>query len=89
MDRRTLLLESSRLQDLKIDGPAILVRAYGKSRQWFPMRRISSLICIELPSRGLEVLTQVAGHGIPVNFFSTRGKLLAQLVHPGHLPGPL
>ncbi len=87
MDRRSLLIDSAQLVELTLDGPALRVRAEGKSRQWFPLRRLSLVSCIELPATGMDALATTAREGIPVTFYGRGGKLLAQLIHPGNLPG--
>lgn len=86
MNRRNLMIECDNLQQLKIDGPALCLQVRGKSRQWFPLRRIASIICVQFPSVGLRALAQAAHQGIPVNIFDRKGRLLVQMIHPGTLP---
>ncbi|RAU17619.1 hypothetical protein DN062_11460 [Nitrincola tibetensis] len=88
MNKRCLMIESDKVVELERDGPALRIRATHRSRQWFPLRRISRIICIGLPSLGLKGLSQTAQEGIPVNFMTDGGELIAQLVHPGALPIP-
>ena len=89
MSRRSLLIDSATLDELKLDGPALRLRSRGRSRQWFPLRRISRVLCVETPHLGIEALLHTANSGIPVSIFTRGGRLIAQLVHPGALPGPL
>lgn len=89
MSRRTLLIDSASLDELKLDGPALCLRSKGRSRQWFPLRRLSRILCVEMPSQGMDALLHTANRGVPVSIFTRRGKLIAQLIHPGALPGPL
>lgn len=89
MTRRSLLIDSPRLLELKMDGPALCLRAEGKSRQWFPLRRLSMVICVDVPTIGMEALAATASRGIPVSLFSPGGRMIAQLVHPAALPNPL
>jgi hypothetical protein len=89
MERRYLLIDSPNVQELKLDGPALRIRVEGRNHQWFPLRRISLISCVELPPTGMEALIAIANQGIPVCFYSRSGKLLAQLIHPGNLPGSL
>lgn len=89
MDRRCLMIEARTLQELDRDGPALRVKAQGRSRQWFPLRRLSRVLCVELPGMGLDALAQTARDGIPVTFFAPGGSVIAQLTHPGALPAPL
>ncbi|MFA5631706.1 MAG: CRISPR-associated endonuclease Cas1 [Porticoccaceae bacterium] len=86
---RSLLIDSAQLDELKIDGPALCLSSSGKSRQRFPFRRLSQVICIGLPTEGIDTLFATANQGIPVSFFNRRGKIIAQLIHPGALPHPL
>lgn len=89
MSRRSLLIDTSQLDELRLDGPSLCIRSRGRSRQRFPLRRISQIICIGLPGQGLEALFSAAREGIPVSFFNRRGRIIAQLIHPGALPNPL
>ena len=89
MNRRCLMIDSANLCELKMNGPALRIRAENKSRQWFPLRRISMVICLDMPAIGMNALATTAQEGIPVNFFNRKGTLMAQLVHPGRIPNPL
>lgn len=89
MDRRCLLIESRQLVQLRRDGPALRIQAKGRSLQWFPLRRISRVLLVDLPDTGWEALVQTAEEGIPVTFLSARGRIQAQLSHPAALPNPL
>lgn len=89
MNRRCLMIDSASLCELKMDGPALRIRAENKSRQWFPLRRISMVICLNIPIIGMKALATIAHEGIPVNFFNRKGTLMAQLIHPGRIPNPL
>ena len=89
MDRRCLFVEASQLADVRMDGPALRLRAHGRSLQWFPLRRISRVLCLEVPERSMAVWIDVAAQGIPVLFVRPNGKVLAQLVFPGAEPTDL
>jgi len=83
------VIDSAQLNEFKIDGPALCMSCTGKSRQRFPFRRLSQIICVGLPTVGIEALIATANQGIPVTFFNRRGHIIAQLIHPGALPHPL
>lgn len=89
MNRRCLILDARRVQEIVRDGPALRVRAIGRSRQWFPLRRLSRVLCIGYPTQGLEALGATAHDGVPVTFLQPGGEVIAQLVFPGALPQPL
>ncbi|MBS97682.1 MAG: hypothetical protein CMI01_03270 [Oceanospirillaceae bacterium] len=88
MDRRCLMIESNKLVELNRDGPALRLKAQGRSTQWFPLRRLSRVICVEIPDVGMRALAATAAEGIPVTFLRPNGRIEAQLIHPGALPEP-
>lgn len=87
--RRTLLIELDRVASLRRDGPALRLALHGRSEQWFPLRRLSRILCSGDPAPHFATLLWCAGEGIPVSFLAANGKLIAQLLHPGGLPSPL
>ncbi len=89
MARRCLVMDSRSLQDIQRDGPALRLQVKGRSRQWFPLRRLSRVLCIGYPALGLGALGETAHDGVPVTFLQPGGEVLAQLVYPGALPAPL
>ncbi|GIX29864.1 MAG: hypothetical protein KatS3mg124_0336 [Porticoccaceae bacterium] len=89
MERRCLIIDSSRLEMLSVDGPALAIRAISRSRQLFPFRKLSALNFIGFPKVGLSALVETAEHGIPVSFFDRKGRLRGQILHPCYQPGPL
>ena len=87
--RRTLLIELDKVARLRRDGPALRLALHGRSEQWFPLRRLSRLLCTGDPAPHFPTLLWCAGAGIPVSLLAANGKLIAQLLHPGGLPSPL
>lgn len=82
VDRRCLFVESDRLANLMLDGPALRLRVHHRSRQWFPLRRLSRVICVGVPDAAFQVWAEVAQQGVPVIFVQKSGKVLAQLTCP-------
>lgn len=82
------MIECDNLQQLKMDGPALCLQVWGKSRQWFPLRRLASIICVQFPAIGVTALAQAAHQGIPVNIFDRKGRLMVQMINPRTLPSP-
>lgn len=87
--KRSLVLDTTHLMRLRIDGPALSIQLHEKSRQWFPVRRLSRILCIGLPPHGYDALMECAAAGVPVTFLSKRGRVLGQLSHPAALPSAL
>jgi hypothetical protein len=88
-DRRCLFVESEVLVAVRLDGPALRIRARRQSWQWFPLRRLSRVMCVGVPGESFAVWAAVAQHGIPVIFVRPSGQVLAQLSFPGALPTPM
>lgn len=89
MDRRCLFVESDRVAEIRMDGPAVRIRAYHRSWQWFPLRRVSRVLCLGLSEASVHVWIEVASYGIPVLFVRPNGRILAQLSFPGATPAGL
>ncbi|WKN24005.1 CRISPR-associated endonuclease Cas1 [Azotobacter vinelandii] len=87
--RRTLLIELDRVASLRRDGPALRLALRGRSEQWFPLRRLSRILCSGDPAPHFATLLWCSGQGIPVSFLAASGRLVAQLLHPGGQPSPL
>tara|TARA_R110000868_G_scaffold122666_1_gene325267 strand:+ start:1459 stop:2238 length:780 start_codon:yes stop_codon:yes gene_type:complete len=83
MDRRCLFVEAEQLVGVRLDGPALRLRAPRRSWQWFPLRRISRVLCVGVPGASFEVWARVAQHGVPVLFVQKNGRVISQLCFPG------
>lgn len=77
-----LVIDSRRLDQLSLDGPALKVRLHAQSARLFPLRRLSRIHVVGAITDGLEPLLHCAEHQIPVAFFTLTGKLRCQLYFP-------
>ncbi|SFD09723.1 CRISPR associated protein Cas1 [Microbulbifer thermotolerans] len=87
--RKPLIINMDEVEELRRDGPALLLRARGRSRQWFPFRRLSRILITGVPENALHTLLACCGQGVPVTILNRRGQILGQIIHPGRLPHPL
>ena len=77
-----LVIDSRKLESMKMDGPALRVRLHAQSSRLFPLRRLSRIHIVGSPVNGLEALVHCAERQVPVAFFSVHGKLRCQLYFP-------
>lgn len=77
-----LVIDSRRLENLSIDGPALKVRMRTQSPRLFPLRRLSRIHVVGAIKDGLESLLHCAENQIPVAFFTVAGRLRCQLYFP-------
>lgn len=83
VSKSCLVLEASKLDCLKIDGPSLSVSLLGQARRLFPFKRLSRIHIIGTTQNiNLEPFVLCAEQQIPVAFFSNKGRLRCQLYYP-------
>lgn len=75
----TLVIDSRKLQHLKMDGPALKVTMHGRSPMLFPLRRLSRVHILGIPEVGMDALLFCAEQQVPVAFFHHSGRLRCRL----------
>jgi hypothetical protein len=78
----SLVIDTRKLDQLSLDGPALRIRMRLKSAMLFPLRRLSRIHIIGAISNGLDALLHCAEQQIPVAFFTVSGRLRCQLYYP-------
>jgi hypothetical protein len=80
--RTCLVIDTARLQQLDIDGPALRLSIQDQGRRLFPLRRLARIHVMGELHCGFDALLHCAEQQIPVAFFSLQGKLRCQLYYP-------
>ena len=83
----TLVIDSRKLQQLAIDGPALKVVMQGKSPVLFPLRRLSRIHILGASAVAVDALLHCAEQDIPTAFFHANGRLRCRLASATKTPG--
>lgn len=78
----SLVISSSKLETLCMDGPALKVTMQNKSPLLFPLRRLSRIHIVGSPDCGMNTLLHCAEQSVPVAFFHGNGRLRCCLLRP-------
>ncbi|MDF1589022.1 MAG: CRISPR-associated endonuclease Cas1 [Gammaproteobacteria bacterium] len=78
----SLVIDTRKLAQLGMDGPALKVVMKMKSPVLFPLRRLLRIHIIGTPQSGMDALLFCAQQRIPVAFFHADGRLRCRLQAP-------
>ncbi len=77
----SLVIDSRKLNRLRMDGPALKVTMRERSPVLFPLRRLCRIHILGTPENGMAALLFCAEQQVPVAFFDFNGRLRCRL-HP-------
>ena len=76
----SLVIDTSKLQQMSIDGPTLKIVMQRSSPKLFPLRRLIRIHILGIPEIGMSALIYCAERQIFVAFFDTSGKFKCRLL---------
>ncbi len=77
---KALYLDGRRPLTVRLDGPALRVRAPDKADRLFPLQRLGRVIVSGQVVWATDALLACADHSVPISFLSREGRLRARLL---------